>query len=41
VISLKGATTVTSSMIDNGARRVLYSTSQIQQQVVASCCNAG
>ena len=40
VIALKGATAVTSSMIDNSARRVLFTTTQIQQQVIGSCCNA-
>lgn len=39
-IDLQGATTVSDKLIDNSARRVLYTTSQIQQQVVDSCCSS-
>lgn len=41
LITLKGATTVTTQIIDNNARSVLYSTAQVQQQVIDCCCNAG
>ena len=40
VINLKGGPVVSDKLIDNGNRRVLYSTAQIQHQVIDGICKA-
>ncbi|MEO8153899.1 MAG: hypothetical protein ABI605_12575 [Rhizobacter sp.] len=37
VVDLNGAKTVTAALIDNNSRRVLYSTAQVQSQVIDNC----